>query len=235
MMSQVARRSGMQTRGLFPLLALLATVSAVPQAWAADAGCATQIASRVEQRYAKVRDLSAHFEQSTRRVALGGDAGDAIVARGDVVFAKPGKMRWSYQSPEPSLVVSDGSTLWIYDPAAREVQKLPLAAGYLSSAGVQFLLGDGRLREEFRVTAAGCGDPVITLVLVPKREAQYEKLELRVDGASASVRETTVVDLFGNRTTIAFGELRENTGPAASSFSFAPPEGVRVISVPSPN
>ena len=217
------------------LLALLATVSAAPRAGAADADCATQIASRVEQRYAKVRDLSAHFEQTTRRVALGGAAGDAIVARGDVQFAKPGKMRWSYQSPEPSLVVSDGSTLWIYDPAAREVQKLPLAAGYLSSAGVQFLLGEGKLLEEFRVTATGCGDPIVTLDLVPKREAQYEKLELRVDRASASVNETTVVDLFGNRTTIAFRELRENTGPAANSFSFAPPEGVRVISVPSPN
>ncbi len=235
MTSRVARRSGMQTRVLCSLLVLVATASAAPQVWAADADCATQIANRVEQRYAKVRDLSAHFEQTTLRAALGGAPGDAIIARGDVLFAKPGKMRWSYQSPEPSLVVSDGSTLWIYDPAAREVQKLPLAAGYLSSAGVQFLLGEGKLQDEFRVTATGCGDPIVTLDLVPKREAQYEKLELRVDGASASVRETTVVDLFGNRTTIAFGELRENTGPAASSFSFAPPEGVRVITMPSPN
>ena len=235
MTSQVARRSGMQTRGLCSLLALMAAVSAAPPAKAADPDCATLIASRVEQRYAKVKDLSAHFEQTTRRAALGGAAGDAIVARGDVLFAKPGKMRWSYESPEPSLVVSDGSTLWIYDPAAREVQKLPLAAGYLSSAGVQFLLGEGKLHEEFRVTATGCDDPIVTLDLLPRREAQYERLELRVDRASASVRETTVVDLFGNRTTITFGQLRENTGPAADSFSFAPPAGVRVISVPSPN
>jgi outer membrane lipoprotein-sorting protein len=42
-----------------------------------------------------------------------------------------------------------------------------------------------------------------------------------------------VVDLFGNRTTIAFDELRENTKPAASSFAFTPPEGVRVLSLPS--
>jgi len=49
----------------------------------------------------------------------------------------------------------------------------------------------------------------------------------------AAVRETTVVDLFGNRTTIAFDELRENTKPAASSFAFKPPEGVRVLSLPS--
>jgi len=40
------------------------------------------------------------------------------------------------------------------------------------------------------------------------------------------------VDLFGNRTTIAFDELRENTKPVASLFAFTPPEGVRVLSVP---
>ena len=66
------------------------------------------------------------LQQTTRRVALGDGAGDALAASGEVVFAKPGKMRWTYESPEPSLVVSDGATLWIYDPKAREVQKLPL-------------------------------------------------------------------------------------------------------------
>ena len=233
MTARKARRSRMQAHGICSLLALVAAVVAAPRSSAAEPDCANQIASRVEHRYAKVRDLSAHFEQTTRRVSLGGPAGDAIVARGDVVFAKPGKMRWSYQSPEPSLVVSDGATLWIYDPQAREVQKLPLAAGYLSAAGVQFLLGEGKLQDEFRVTASGCGDPLVTLGLTPKREAQYERLELRVDRGSAAVRETTVVDLFGNRTTIAFDELRENTKPAASSFAFKPPEGVRVLSLPS--
>ena len=42
---------------------------------------------------------------------------------------------------------------------------------------------------------------------------------MRVDRKSGVVRETTVVDLFGNRTTIAFDELRENTGPAADLFA----------------
>jgi len=222
----------MRSRGLCSLLALVAAVVAAPCTSVAAGDCANQIADRIDHRYAKVSDLSAHFEQTTRRVALGGPGGDAIVAHGDVVFAKPGKMRWSYQSPEPSLVVSDGATLWIYDPKAREVQKLPLVAGYLSAAGVQFLLGEGKLQDEFRMTASGCGDPVVTLGLTPKREAQYERLELRVDRGSAAVRETTVVDLFGNRTTIVFDELRENTKPVASSFTFTPPEGVRVLSVP---
>jgi outer membrane lipoprotein carrier protein len=215
------------------LLSALALAVTAAASRAAGPDCASEIAGRVQRRYEKVVDLSAHFEQTTQRVSLGTDSSDALVAKGEVVFAKPGKMRWSYASPEPSVVVSDGSTLWVYDPKAKEVQKLPLGAGYLSAAGLQFLLGAGRLQDEFRVSASGCGDPIVALGLTPKREAQYERLEMRVDRKSGVVRETTVVDLFGNRTTIAFDELRENTSPAPDLFAFTPPAGVRVIDLPS--
>jgi len=221
----------MPTRCARLLLSAVALIVA-PVAKAAESDCASDVASRVQRRYEKVEDLAAHFEQTTQRVSLGNAPSDALVAKGEVVFAKPGKMRWSYASPEPSLVVSDGATLWVYDPQAREVQKLPLGEGHLSAAGVQFLLGAGKLQDEFRVSASKCGEPTVTLALVPRREAQYESLEMRVDRESGVVRETTVVDLFGNRTTIAFDELRENTRPSADLFSFTPPAGVRVISLP---
>jgi outer membrane lipoprotein carrier protein len=198
----------------------------------AEPDCAADVADRVQRRYEKVRDLHVHFEQRTDRVALGSAPSDALVASGDAVFAKPGKMRWTYVAPEPSLVVSDGTTLWIYDEKAKEVQKLALAAGYLSAAGVQFLLGEGKLANDFQITAQHCGEPVVTLVLVPKQEAQYERLELRVDAKSGAVAETTVVDLFGNRTVVAFQNSRENAGVEAASFRFSPPAGVRVVEVP---
>jgi outer membrane lipoprotein carrier protein len=198
----------------------------------AEPDCAAEVGGRVQRRYEKVRDLHAHFEQRTERVALGSAPGAALVASGDAVFAKPGKMRWTYVAPEPSLVVSDGTTLWIYDEKAKEVQKLALAAGYLSAAGVQFLLGEGKLADEFQISAQHCGEPTVTLVLVPKQDAQYERLELRVDAKSGAVAETAVVDLFGNRTVVAFQNARENAGADAAAFRFSPPAGVRVVEVP---
>jgi outer membrane lipoprotein carrier protein len=225
------RPRAMALRRLYRWAAVASLALLAPGA-RADGDCAAPVADRVQRRYEKVRDLKARFEQRTERVALGEAPSAALVAGGDVVFAKPGKMRWSYASPEPSLVVSDGETLWIYDEKAREVQKLSLAQGYLSAAGVQFLLGDGKLADEFRITAAGCSDPAVTLVLTPKRDAQYERLELRVDAKSGLVAETAVVDLFGNRTVVAFRDSRENAGADASLFRFTPPAGTRVIEVP---
>ncbi len=214
------------------LAGLLFALAGEANTAAADGDCAARVGERVQGRYQKIRDLRAQFEQRSERATLGGTASDALEASGSVVFAKPGKMRWSYQSPEPSLVVSDGETLWIYDEKAREVQKLSLAQGFLSAAGVQFLLGDGKLADEFQVTATACDQPIVTLGLAPKRPAQYERLELRVEARSGAVSETVVVDLFGNRTAVVLRDVRENAGVEASLFRFEPPADVRVLEIP---
>ena len=51
-----------------------------------------------------------------------------------------GRMRWTYVAPEPSLVVSDGKQLWIYDPVNREAQHLTVTAAYLSGAALSFVI-----------------------------------------------------------------------------------------------
>lgn len=195
--------------------------------------CAEAVALRVQGHYEAVRDLRADFVQETRSVALGGGgAVESAPVRGRVHFAKPGRMRWEYESPEPSLVVSDSETLWIHDPAAKEVQVLPVGAGFLSGAAIQFLLGEGRVLETFRVTARDCQGEAVTLVLSPREPATYERLELGVEPASGAIRETRVVDLFGNRTRVVFENVETNQDPPASLFRFEVPEGVRVLELP---
>lgn len=194
--------------------------------------CARAAASRVQGRYEGVRDLSARFEQRTETVALGSHRAQALEAAGEVVFAKPGRMRWSYDRPEPSLVVSDGRSVWIFDPQAREAQHLPLGESFLSGAAIQFLLGEGELLQEFEVRAEGCGSDEVRLRLVPRQEAPYEHIVIRVEPASGEVRETEITDLLGNVTRVRLLEPRVNTSPEAGLFQFSPPEGVRVMEVP---
>jgi len=170
--------------------------------------------------------------QRTERVALGTGGGDALESSGEVVFAKPGRMRWHYEEPAPSLVVSDGATVWIYDPEAREVQELPLGPEFLSGAAIQFLLGEGRIEDEFAVRALQCGEDKVVLRLTPRAEASFESLELRADAASGEVRETVVVDLLGNRTRVRLDDVRTDTAPGPEQFRFEAPEGTRVISLP---
>jgi outer membrane lipoprotein carrier protein len=187
----------------------------------------------VQSHYDGVRDLRAEFTQTTRSVALGSVPGEEVPVRGWVVFAKPGRMRWVYESPEPSLVVSDGETLWIYDPTAKEVQVLPVDAGFLSGTAIQFLLGEGQLLESFSVAVDSCDADVVSLELRPKQSASYELLTLRVEAASGAILATAVVDLFGNRTDVVFENVQRNLDPDDDLFHFEPSSDDRVLTLPS--
>jgi outer membrane lipoprotein carrier protein len=242
------RRTGVDARRLAAVL-LLGALAALggltrpvraeegeipPRPGSAPVDCAREAALRVQRHYEAVRDLRARFAQTTERAALGSFGAEALAARGEAVFAKPGRMRWAYEAPEPSLVVSDGETLWIHDPVAGEAQHLPLGPGFLSGAAIQFLLGQGQILDEFRVSSPDCAADPIQLVLAPLRDAPYERLELLASRATGAVVETTVVDLLGSRTRVAFDAVRTNTDPDPELFAFTPPAGTRVFELSAP-
>ncbi|MCP5058284.1 MAG: outer membrane lipoprotein carrier protein LolA [bacterium] len=200
----------------------------------ATADCGENVAARVQAYYDEVRNLSANFRQTTQSVAFGSAAGAGQRAAGTVEFAKPGKMRWTYTEPEPSEVVSDGSTLWVYDPAAKEVQILQVGEAFLSAAAIQFLLGSGKILETFRVAATDCDASPVHLVLSPRKPATYQQLELDVDPASGVITRTLVLDVLGNRTEVAFDGLQINRSLPSDRFVFQVPEGVRELRLDAP-
>ena len=104
-----------------------------------------------------------------------------------------------------------------------------MTAGYLSGAALSFLLGEGDLAAEFDVRAQRCDPDSVALHLVPREEASYESLGLIVAAATGEVRETRVVDLFGNVTEVRFLAPRVNTSPPPATFEFVPPADATVI------
>ncbi len=204
--------------------------SAVGSASGCEPGAGIQAAREVQARYDGIRDLTADFEQVSQSASFAGaPLMDADPKSGRVVFAKPGKMRWTYGAPEPSVVVSDGQTLWIHDVEGGTATRLEVTAGYLSGAALQFLLGDGDLLEEFDVTAIACTEGKVSLDLLPKKDASYERLGLVVARVTGDIEATSVVDLFGNRTEIRFEGVEVNQSPDASVFEFQVPQGVELI------
>ena len=109
----------------------------------AASACLDETVDAIQARYETVRDFAARFEQTTRPARLGASPVQKIISRGRVVVAKPARMRWSYESPEPSVVVSDGETLWIYDPVFREAQRLRASEGYFNNSSVILLFSAG--------------------------------------------------------------------------------------------
>ena len=227
----------------FSILAFVCGFLVLFSAAHVSANCAEEVARRVQERYESVRDLRAAFSQTSQSVLFGdGAPGLGAALQGEVVLAKPGKMRWSYRQPQRSLVVSDGETLWMVSPDLNEAQRLPVTEGYLTGAALEFLMGEGKLLESFDVSSDSCpaglvaGRPddgsaarTIELDLAPKRPASYQRLGLSVELASGEVTATRIVDLLGNQTAIAFDEVEYNREPEPATFQYQPAQGVEVI------
>jgi len=65
----------------------------------------------------KLNRLGTDFQQTVYSAE-----GDVIQkTAGQLQAARPGKVRWSTMAPMEQLVVSDSSTLWIYDPDLEQV------------------------------------------------------------------------------------------------------------------
>ena len=148
-----------------------------------------------------------------------------------MVVAKPAKMRWVYEEPDESVVVSDGESLWIYDPAFKEAQRLPVGEGFLSGVAVQFLLGEGDLRRDFAIALIACDEGSAELELTPRTPASYEKLRIVAEPDTGSVVRTQIVDLFGNVTVLELSQLEINVNPDPALFRFVAPEGVAVVEI----
>jgi len=198
-----------------------------------EEACAERFATTIQRHYDAVSDFAARFEQRTRSVTLGNTSlGADAPSSGTVQFRKPGKMRWRYEWPTASEVISDGKILWLVDEVTKEAQRLPVTEGYLTGAALEFLLGDGKILEEFDVKAASCApgeDGAVALQLLPREAASYQSLDLLADPASGEIRATGLIDLFGNRTDIRFRDARTNLNPDPRVFTFEPPDGIRVI------
>lgn len=201
--------------------------SGLAQAPAAAGGDA--LARAVQTHYQQVRDFTADFEQTY----VGGALKRRTVERGTVAIRKPGRMRWDYQNPEKKLFISDGTRMYFYVPADKQVRVSALPADGRVPTPILFLAGRGDLLRDFRVeevAAPGGVAGVRALRLRPvKPEPEYETLTLVVDSSSYAIRQLVVLDGQGGTSTFGFTNLKENVGVPDSRFVFTMPKGVDVV------
>ncbi|MCC6847948.1 MAG: outer membrane lipoprotein carrier protein LolA [Deltaproteobacteria bacterium] len=207
----------------------LAGAEAKPGSAAACPDPAT-IVRKLQERYDGTRTFRANVRQEMRVKSL--DVSD--VSEGTVVFKKPGKMRWDFRTPRAQQIVSDGDLLWIYQPEDRQVLKAPFRAAFVSTTPVSFLLGVGRITDDFRAEAdaRGCTAERLYVALASKRGDDVGALAFGVDAATYDIVEAAVTDPLGNVTTLGFSAIARNVDVPDATFEFTVPSGVDVITPP---
>lgn len=152
---------------------------------------------------------------------------------GTVTIQKPGKMDFTYAEPKDNRVVSDGSTLRLYEAANKQMIEQTIDKAQYPAA-LSFLAGTGKLADTFTFVGH-TGESMkfpggFVLEGTPKQENRtLAKAFFYVDKATNQVRRLVMIDKQGNRNRFDFEAPRVNEPVKPDQFKFTPPEGTQVI------
>ena len=170
-----------------------------------------------------VKGLSATFTQDTF------NAQDVVLQHneGELKAQEPNRFYWKTAEPFPQEIVTDGKTLWVYDPDLAQVTIKPFEENYSKTPAMLFAGNAAVIGEQFTVekvqgTAQGYR-------LLPKQQQRdlFESLEMTFDkGVPATM---TILDAMQQKTVIFFSNVVLNPALPPEQFRFEPPAGVEVL------
>ena len=138
-------------------------------------------------------------------------------------------MRWEFSEP-PQTLVSDGKFFWFYQPAEKQVLKTPFQQAFSSTTPASFLLGVGRIDQDFNVSLTSETQEMYLLRLTPKKDPEaIGLLSLAVSAETFDILQATITDPLGNTTRLRFANIDRTASLDETLFQFAPPSGVDVI------
>ncbi|MEZ4321406.1 MAG: outer membrane lipoprotein carrier protein LolA [Myxococcota bacterium] len=182
-----------------------------------------EIIDAVEAKYAGVETLTAKFTQTTKSELYGADE-----QSGTMSLMRPAKMRWVFAG-DGKQFVTDGSTMWIYNPADNQVLKYSDVSQSAASAD-SLLQSLDRISELFEVELLEDTKTVKRLSLKPKAaDAQVKRIELALDG-DLVIQNVTILDAFDTSTALAFQNVALDSKLPEGTFTFEVPKGAEVIS-----
>jgi outer membrane lipoprotein carrier protein len=167
--------------------------------------------------------LRARFEQ--RSYDVSGRLSEQ--AKGDLLLARPNRMRFQYREPFEQLIVADGREVWIYDPELEQVtvRRQPDAD---PGSPLVALAAPERIEEAFRVEERAGPPGSRWLRLLPRRPAEgleYAEL-LLIEG---SLRAMHLFDGLGQRNEYSFSHWERDPPFSEAEFLFIVPPGVEVV------
>jgi outer membrane lipoprotein carrier protein len=201
------------------ILSLFFATSAVAETTASNVD---KLVSEIESTYRPVSSIEADFVQITKNPSLKME----IEQKGHMYISRPKKIRWNFQKPSEKSFISNGSSLWVWDPALNQAIK----STDLGDNDMMSLLEDlSSIDEHFEIELAYETEDDFQLRLKPKSEASFRKLNLKFSKKNKVLKSVEVEDAVGGEVDLQFTNLSFNPELAPETFDFQPPEGAEVI------
>ncbi|WP_461480636.1 outer membrane lipoprotein chaperone LolA [Porticoccus sp.] len=179
-------------------------------------------ANALRARLAGLDSLTAKFEQTVYAAE-----GDVLQqASGQMQAARPGRVRWQTDAPLEQLIVSDGQTLWLYDPDLEQVTIKPFEEDLSKTPAVLFIGDLAALEQSYSVSVEEGDNTLFTLRPIAA-DSLYEKVTLSFVGDIPLAM--ALWDSLGQKTDIHFRDVQPNSPWEPEQFVFIAPQGVDII------
>lgn len=181
-------------------------------------------AERLNELLSRAQTITGDFSQMT----LSANGANLQETTGSLALKRPGMFRWHTNPPLEQLLVSDGHSIWLYDPDLEQVT-IQQVDQRLSHTPALLLSGDtSQLQDNFHIEWVHSGG-VEDFNLTPTDvDSMFDNL--RVSFSDGVINDMQMSDPVGQRTNILFSNIKLNEQLDDAQFVFEVPDGVDVIS-----
>lgn len=173
---------------------------------------------------AQTRTLSAEVEQ----LLIDQDGRELQEVRALLMMEKPSRFRWAVTQPYEQVTVTDGETLWNYEPDLDQVT-IEAFDDKLDRIPAMLLNGNAEsIREAYDVSSSTLGGDLLRFILLPRNaDRLFERLSLTFRGPV--LEEMQFEDSLGQQTSLTFSAIERNVPLDPDQFRFTPPAGIDLI------
>ena len=185
--------------------------------WAASNATATAL----NQKLLQIKTLTANFKQTVTNA----DGSSLQTSVGKLYIARPGKFRWETSSPIEQKIITNGKTLWIYEPDLAQVTIRQLTQDLAKTPLLLLTNKDIALQSEFNVQQLRSNNYRLT----PKaKQSDFKQIDVGFAGNN-QITSMQLINNLNQKTNIKFSSVRVNPGLSDKLFTFKVPPHVDVI------
>lgn len=149
-------------------------------------------------------------------------------ATGQLSIAKPNLVNFHTKSPEETVIVSDGTTLWFFDPFIEQVTAHTLAAAIANTPILLLTSNDKSQWDSYDISEQAITDKagVDAAFLIESKDQNSQVKSLAVKFNGAKIVGFDISDATGQVSHVELSAINTTAKPSDETFTFTVPEGI---------
>ncbi len=168
---------------------------------------------------AKLNNIK-HFSAKFSQQVVDADGNPLQNGAGTLVVSKPNLVHWQTTEPDESLIVSDGETLWFYDPFVEQATAYALESAIANTPILLLTSQDESMWQNYRISKI---NEVTFIVHALDSNSQVKTLELSFE--QDKLAGFVILDASGQLSRFALSGSDFSSEPKKELFEFTLPPG----------